>query len=350
LVDDPPLAFAPPKRWLTFGVFPCGRAGRVAKIRPGSSRGLRSAPGFDPNRTASREASSRGVSRPYSASGSGQRPAPGLPHPTVQHLHAFSASWRLAPSETLPVLFHTGGARGVRPSEASPPDKPGSSLDDPAPLDVLVNDCLDLRRLSCPKAGARGGMTDVRARTATCGVPLLPHDAPKSFVGSALRRRRLERVFRGSNLVRSPFVRSAVVSRTTGADPLLGFQPSRVFPLPARARPAPRLLPCASPAASPIGKPTGQAARGHFGVSMSRKIGWTLSSLPTLVGFASSSPRTRRVAPLSRRRSGRSPGGGECRTRSRHLAADFPTLISLARGVLGLLAGPSTGLPPQILG
>jgi len=32
------------------------------------------------------------VFRPYSARGDGERPAPGLPHPTVQRLQAFSAS------------------------------------------------------------------------------------------------------------------------------------------------------------------------------------------------------------------------------------------------------------------
>jgi hypothetical protein len=72
---------------------------------------------------------------------------------------------------------------------------------------------------------------------------------PKKAALSSLRGSRLGRAFRGLNLTRSPFVRSAVVSRTTGADPLLGFQPSRVFSPPAMTRPSPGLLPCASPTA-----------------------------------------------------------------------------------------------------
>jgi hypothetical protein len=49
---------------MTFEVFPRVQAGRVVKIQPGSSHGLRSTPGFDSNRTASCEASSLGFAAP----------------------------------------------------------------------------------------------------------------------------------------------------------------------------------------------------------------------------------------------------------------------------------------------
>jgi hypothetical protein len=73
-------------------VFPRAPAGSNGWIRAGSSRGLRSASESDPSRTArpcarraeqraSGRAHSPGVSFPYSASGTGQRPMPGLPRP-----------------------------------------------------------------------------------------------------------------------------------------------------------------------------------------------------------------------------------------------------------------------------
>ena len=76
---------------------------------------------------------------------------------------------------------------------------------------------------------------------------------PIALMGFALQRLplpvKLPRLSARLTLTRNPFVRSAVVSRTTGADPLLGCQPSRVLSLPASTRPTPGLLPCASPAA-----------------------------------------------------------------------------------------------------
>jgi hypothetical protein len=63
LVGDPSLAFYP-QVGMTFEVFPRVQAGRVVKIQPGSSHGLRSTPGCDPNRTASCEASSLGFAAP----------------------------------------------------------------------------------------------------------------------------------------------------------------------------------------------------------------------------------------------------------------------------------------------
>jgi hypothetical protein len=37
----------------------------------------------------------------------------GIPTPTVQHLQAFSTSWRVTPQHALPTLFHAGDAHGV---------------------------------------------------------------------------------------------------------------------------------------------------------------------------------------------------------------------------------------------
>jgi hypothetical protein len=152
-----------------------------------------------------------------------------------------------------------------------------SRLSTPLPLLALWSATASLHAATGTRRSRkhRSNKTGAQARTAT-RCSLRSRVTPKRNTRNGARNRRLERAFRGLNLNRSPFVRSAVVSRTTGADPLLGFQPSRVFPLPAMARPSPSLLPCASPAACADGKPPLQASKGHFGVSMSRKIGWTL--------------------------------------------------------------------------
>jgi hypothetical protein len=78
------------------------------------------------------------------------------------------------------------------------------------------------------------------------------------------------------------------VSRTAGAGPLVGFQPSRVFSLPAMARPLPRLLPCTWSHGA-----LARAGSLCSGVSMNRKMGLSLPRLPTLLGFSSSSPPVR---------------------------------------------------------
>lgn len=75
---------------------------------------------------------------PFDASGIRKRPTPGLPYPAVQRLQAFSASWRVAPPDTLPALFHAGGAYGVLPSEVFPPMPPIEPLGRSAPPDVVL--------------------------------------------------------------------------------------------------------------------------------------------------------------------------------------------------------------------
>jgi hypothetical protein len=44
----------------------------------------------------------------------------GFPYPTVQHLQAFSASWRVTPRHALPALFHAGDALELQSTEAFP--------------------------------------------------------------------------------------------------------------------------------------------------------------------------------------------------------------------------------------
>jgi hypothetical protein len=44
-------------------------------------------------------------------------------HPLRSACRVWRPSWRLTPSEPVPVLFHTGGALGIRPSELSPPER-----------------------------------------------------------------------------------------------------------------------------------------------------------------------------------------------------------------------------------
>jgi hypothetical protein len=82
----------------------------------------------------------------------------------------------------------------------------------------------------------------------------------------------------------SPCSGRRVLPRTMGADPLLGFQPSRGFPRPAWTT---------ADAASPLvrfraGVPR-QTGRGRFRVSIGWEVGWSLSRLPPLLGFLSSS-------------------------------------------------------------
>ena len=69
------------------------------------------------------------VPGPFDACGIGQRPAPGLPHPTVLRPQALSASRRFIPSETSPALFRAGSALGIptfRGSESYPIAVPAS--------------------------------------------------------------------------------------------------------------------------------------------------------------------------------------------------------------------------------
>jgi hypothetical protein len=113
-----------------------------------------------------------------------------------------------------------------------------------APPDVLVGESF----VDLPAHPPEGRSTASSTNPAPKCAPLVTdlRDSPglrRGPAGDSSARTRLARAFRGSNLTRDPFIRPAMVSRTTGADPLLGFQPSRVLPLPATTRPKPRSPP-----------------------------------------------------------------------------------------------------------
>jgi hypothetical protein len=57
------------------------------------------------------------ASAPYSTSGSGGPLAAGFTCPLRSAFRVWLPSWRFTPSEPVPVLFRTGGAHGIHPSE-----------------------------------------------------------------------------------------------------------------------------------------------------------------------------------------------------------------------------------------
>lgn len=180
---------------------------------------------------------------------------------------AFSASRRFAPPVAPPALFRAGGAHGVPPFRGFPSSPVASSLDDAAPPGVSVDPRVATRALALELDGI----------------------CPRTGDGFRRSRRRLtahttrEHAYRGLNLARSPFVRPVGVTYHAGVVPLLGFQPSKVFPFVATTRPLPCLLSCTSSKNVP-----GQVLRRCSRVSVSNEVGWTLSSLPTLMGFCAS--------------------------------------------------------------
>jgi hypothetical protein len=65
--------------------------------------------------------SSHGLSLPSALAGSEVHLHGRCRRPLRSAFRVWLPSWRLTPSEPWPVLFHTGGARGIHPSELSPP-------------------------------------------------------------------------------------------------------------------------------------------------------------------------------------------------------------------------------------
>jgi hypothetical protein len=213
----------------TLGVFPRPPANsRLATtLRP--SRGLRSAPGCFPNRTADLARSyppgsrrtlearslghSRGVSRPYSASNAGSD----LHRDCLARLcNAYGLS------QTLDAL--------LRPASCQPCFMPTTLMGFP------------LQRVPFPTArsASRPRCPSRRFRTASTARTLRFRSSPLTTrMGSYL-------ALRGSGTTGNPFFRSGGVSHLTGADPLLGFHPSRVLSPAALAPPSGLLLPCPS--------------------------------------------------------------------------------------------------------
>jgi hypothetical protein len=105
--------------------------------------GFRSPPEYypaNPSRPAGAGRLLSWASAPFSARGFGGPPHAGLPRPLSSARRVWLPSRRLAPSEPVPVLFHTGGALGIRPSELSPPARyPGvSARKDPRTVSPAV--------------------------------------------------------------------------------------------------------------------------------------------------------------------------------------------------------------------
>lgn len=104
---------------LAFEVFPSAPVRERLASLPSSSRGLRCAPRFCPDRAASCEAFSLGVSRPFSAR---HREATytGSARPGCAASSGFLSLLTLSSSRNVPALFHAGSAHGVRPFRGFP--------------------------------------------------------------------------------------------------------------------------------------------------------------------------------------------------------------------------------------
>jgi hypothetical protein len=96
-------------------------------------------------------------------SGSGERPAPGLPDPAVLRSQVFSTSQRFAPPSTVTALFHAAGALGIHPFRVFPLLKSVAPLDARSPLDVTV-----LCRLGDPRQAASHSAFPARPPSGGC--------------------------------------------------------------------------------------------------------------------------------------------------------------------------------------
>jgi hypothetical protein len=176
-------------------------------------------------------------------------------------------------------LFRTGGTRGVRPSEGFPSDRRGVSrrplplltflVDHRAPGDVARAPgrcCEGPSSLRCPRRRTPS-LTAWKVVVASCARTWPVSSAPPGV----------------SARIGSPYSGRRVLPRTMGADPLLGFSALQGFP-------PPRLD--VADAASPLVRFVAvceQAAHGRSRVSIGGEVGWSLSRLPPLLGFLSSS-------------------------------------------------------------
>jgi len=110
-----------------------------------------------------------------------QRPCPS------RRLSAFRVwlpSWRLSPSAPLPVLFHTGGAHGIHPSELPPPARYPVHLCPEAPTYRLPCRCYRCRKQRAGPtgrgfwafalAGVPGRQRGISAPTAGCSLGFCP--------------------------------------------------------------------------------------------------------------------------------------------------------------------------------
>jgi hypothetical protein len=257
------------------------QAGSIAKILPGSSLGLRSTPGYDPNRTASREALLSWGLPPLQRIKRREATNTGLTSPGCATPAGFLNPLTLC-SSRIPSGFVSRRCRSWgSPFRGFPPWQVDRASRHRLPLLAFWS-----ASRSPPGVPPRPEGPD-RARVTNPAPKSVPRPAAYR-APAALRRgppkharlRTARTRLQGFEPTRDPFVRSAMVSRTTGADPLLGFQPSRVCSLPATTRPTPRSPPMCFPNCVPK-----QAARRHFGVSVSRKVGQSLSRPTDPRGF-----------------------------------------------------------------
>jgi hypothetical protein len=124
-----------PPAWVGRSRFAVGRflgcavflaAGPAATVKQSHEPlfGFRSPPEYypaDPSRPAAASQHLSWAFVPFSTPGLGGPLLAGLPSPLRSARRVWLPSRRLTPSEPVPVLFHTGGALGIHPSERPPP-------------------------------------------------------------------------------------------------------------------------------------------------------------------------------------------------------------------------------------
>jgi hypothetical protein len=124
-----------PPAWVGRSRFAVGRflgcavflaAGPAATVKQSHEPlfGFRSPPEYypaDPSRPAAASQHLSWAFVPFSTPGLGGPLSAGLPSPLRSARRVWLPSRRLTPSEPVPVLFHTGGALGIHPSELPPP-------------------------------------------------------------------------------------------------------------------------------------------------------------------------------------------------------------------------------------
>jgi hypothetical protein len=158
----------------------------------------------------------------------------------------------------------------------------GASLDVPCPSWRLLSTIA--RPVMSPEH--RSAVARVRARSVVRVATRLPNcTLPReSEWESCARTQPVSSAPPGvSARIGSPYSGRRVLPRTMGADPLLGFSALQ-------GSPPPRLDP--ADAESPLVRflaACEQAVHGRFRVSIGGEVGWSLSRLPPLLGFLSSS-------------------------------------------------------------
>jgi hypothetical protein len=153
---------------------------------------------------------------PYSTSGIGGPLPAGVTGPLRSAFRVWLPSWRLPPFDPVPVLFHTGSAHGIHPSERSPLARYPTRFRPEGPTYRFSCRC-SLRRSTGPaRQAAVSGLRPCRESLAiTACLALRPLDAPLGFPLLGFARRSLDRDSARSPLTR--FADSAAEATPTGA-------------------------------------------------------------------------------------------------------------------------------------